>query len=119
MSYGYDISETMTSIRHILAKHTKGWKWDEIPEVMTHSKKETKRTVVEKPEHLYQMSKLLDEGVHLKEVAHRFDVSTTTVSMLKRRLDRYKGMPHDREGIILWYAERKNAKAKARANASR
>ena len=119
MSLGYDVSETMTSIRHILAKHTKGWKWDEIPEVVTPASREIKRTVVEKPEHLYQMSKLLDEGVHLKEVAHRFDVSTTTVSMLKRRLDRYKGMPHDREGIILWYAERKHAKAKARANASR
>lgn len=119
MSLGYNVSDAMTSIRHLLAKHTKGWKWEEIPEVMVTSKKEPTRHQIEKPDQLYQISKLLEEGVHLKEVAHRFDISTTTASMIKRRLDRYKGMPKDLEGIILWYAERKNAKAKARVNASR
>lgn len=119
MSLGYNVSDAMTSIRHLLAKHTKGWKWEEIPEVMVTSKKEPTRHQIEKPDQLYQISKLLEEGVHLKEVAHRFEISTTTASMIKRRLDRYKGMPKDLEGIILWYAERKNAKAKARVNASR
>jgi hypothetical protein len=119
MSLGYDVSETMTSIRHILAKHTKGWKWDEIPDVVVKSKKEPSRNQIEKPDLLYQVSKALDEGIHLKEASHRFDISCTTASMIKRRLERYEGMPHDRDGILLWYVERKNAKAKARTDASR
>lgn len=116
MSLGYDVSATMTSIRHLLAKHTKGWKWDDIPEAMPRSKRDASRHQIEKPEMMYQVSKALDDGVHLKEVAHRFGISTTTASILKRRLERYEGMPHDRDGILLWYAERKNAKAKARAD---
>ena len=119
MSLGYNVSDTMTSIRHLLAKHTKGWKWEEIPEVMVTSKKEPTRHQIEKPDQLYQISKLLEDGVHLKDVAHRFDISITTASMIKRRLERYEGMPKDRDGILLWYVDQKNAKAKARANASR
>jgi transposase-like protein len=101
MSFGFDVSETMRSIRIILEKHTKNMDWNELlPDEK--QKDRTFRRITD-PEIIIAIDKAIKEpGAQNQLVAEKYGVSRTTVSNVRRRGAQYKGMPETEAGIRNW-----------------
>jgi len=115
MSFGFDVSETMKSVRMILEKHTKNMDWNEtLPN--DKQKDRTFRRITD-PEIIIAVDKAIKEpGAQNQLVADKYGVSRTTVSNIRRRGAQYKGMPKDEKGIRKWLINRdKNYRERSKA----
>jgi hypothetical protein len=115
VSFGFDVSETMKSVRMILEKHTKNMDWNEaLPD--DKQKDRIFRRITD-PEIIISVDKALKEpGAQNQLVAEKYGVSRTTVSNIRRRGAQYKGMPKDEKGIRKWLINRdKNYRERSKA----
>lgn len=105
MSFGFDVSETMKSVRMILEKHTKNMDWNEsLPD---DTKKDRTFRRITDPDLIIAIDKAIKEpGAQIYLVAENHGISRTTVSNVKNRKSQFLGMPYDEKGIRKYLAQR-------------
>ena len=115
MSFGFDVSETMRSIRTILEKHTKNMDWNETLPDDTQKDRVFRR--ITDPDLIIAADKdIRVPGAQIYLVAEKHNISRTTVSNIRRRGAQYKGMPKDEKGIRKWLINRdKNYRERSKA----
>ncbi len=105
MSFGFDVSETMKSIRMILEKHTKNMDWNETLPDDTQKDRVFRR--ITDPDLIIAADKdIRVPGAQIYLVAEKHNISRTTVSNLKNRKSQFLGMPYDEKGIRKYLAQR-------------
>ena len=105
MSLGFDVSETMRSIRTILEKHTKNMDWNETLPDDTQKDRVFRR--ITDPDLIIAADKdIRVPGAQIYLVAEKHNISRTTVSNLKNRKSQFLGMPYDEKGIRKYLAQR-------------
>ena len=87
--FGYNVSDTMHSIRHLFAKHCKNVPMTGAKPVI--EKDRTWRKVTQ--EEILQAIELEQQGVRMTEIARQLGRGTGTIYEITRRLRRYKDMP--------------------------
>lgn len=112
MSLGYNVSDTMRSIRSLLQRYTRNVDWSKVPDVVPAPAKEyTKWNSIQNPEVIISIDKeLAKPGATLKSVAKMHGVSTTTVSWIRRRMERFSDMPRDPAGVRKWFERKQRAR---------
>jgi len=100
--FGFDISEAMHAIRHILRKHRHECPDGPCAAPLPVEKDEPKRYLSAKQ--IIAIKKLLDEGLPLSTIALDQGVSQTIVCNIKNKRRRFTDLPDELHAIPAWLA---------------
>ena len=103
--FGYDVSETMSAIRALFAKHRAKLGptgCEPIP-----PEKDDIRTYLT-VEQIIKAKKMVDEGHHPSTIANETKMSITSAFSIAKKRRRFADLPDDEDAIPAWFAKKQS-----------